>query len=147
MKVHRMTQLEAQNQNLLTRLRDRLAGADGGFTLLETLAVMVIVGLLAAITIPQISKWRENAYVTALKSDAHNLSLALEAEYVEDQAYPETAAVQLNTPGTALAASDLTTHVQVTAYTPEQDSFSFTLGSTKTGATVTFDSDSGGIQD
>ena len=44
--------------SLATRLRDLVTG-DSGFTLLETLAVMVIVGLLAAITVPQIAKWRE----------------------------------------------------------------------------------------
>lgn len=66
--------------SLATRIRDLVAG-DGGFTLLETLAVMVIVGLLAAITVPQIAKWREKAYITALKTDARNIANAIEASY------------------------------------------------------------------
>ena len=76
--------------SLVTRLRDLIAG-DSGFTLLETLAVMVIVGLLAAITVPQIAKWREKAYITALKTDARNVANAVEAFYVDDQAYPTQA--------------------------------------------------------
>ena len=76
--------------SLATRLRDLVAG-DSGFTLLETLAVMVIIGLLAAITVPQIAKWREKAYITALKTDARNVANAVEAFYVDDQAYPTQA--------------------------------------------------------
>ena len=49
---------------------------------------MVIVGLLAAITVPQIAKWREKAYITALKTDARNIGNAVEAFYVDDQDYP-----------------------------------------------------------
>ena len=76
--------------SVATRLRDLVAG-DSGFTLLETLAVMVIIGLLAAITVPQIAKWREKAYITSLKTDARNVANAIEAFYVDDQAYPTTA--------------------------------------------------------
>ena len=73
--------------SLVTRLRDLIAG-DSGFTLLETLAVMVIVGLLAAITVPQIAKWREKAYITSMKTDARNVASAVEVFYVEKQRYP-----------------------------------------------------------
>ena len=73
--------------SVATRLRDLVAG-DGGFTLLETLAVMVIIGLLAAITVPQIAKWREKAYITALKTDARNIANAIEASYVDNERYP-----------------------------------------------------------
>ena len=83
------TLIETRKPSLATRLRDLVAG-DNGFTLLETLAVMVIVGLLAAITVPQIAKWREKAYITSLKTDARNIGNAVEAFYVDDQKYPTT---------------------------------------------------------
>jgi prepilin-type N-terminal cleavage/methylation domain-containing protein len=71
-----------------SRLRD-LVTSDRGFTLLETLAVMVIVGLLAAITVPQVSKWRDKAYLTSVKTDARVVGLALEHQYLETGAYPD----------------------------------------------------------
>ena len=83
-----------------TRLRDLVAG-DSGFTLLETLAVMVIIGLLAAITVPQIAKWREKAYITSLKTDARNIANAIEVSYVDKQRYPTEAEY------TALVAADV----------------------------------------
>ena len=86
--------------SLVTRLRDLIAG-DSGFTLLETLAVMVIIGLLAAITVPQIAKWREKAYITALKTDARNIANAVEASYVDNERYPTAAEY------TALVAPDV----------------------------------------
>lgn len=48
----------------LTRCRNRLT-ADGGFTLIEVLAVMVIAGILGATATPVISGYRERAAVTA----------------------------------------------------------------------------------
>ena len=94
------TLTETRKPSLATRLRDLIAG-DSGFTLLETLAVMVIVGLLAAITVPQIAKWREKAYITALKTDARNIANAIEASYVDNERYPTRAEF------TALVASDV----------------------------------------
>ena len=88
-KVNTLTKT-VRKPSLATRIRDLIAG-DSGFTLLETLAVMVIIGLLAAITVPQIAKWREKAYITALKTDARNIANAVEAFYVDDQAYPTRA--------------------------------------------------------
>ena len=88
-RVNTLTET-VRKPSLATRFRDLVTG-DSGFTLLETLAVMVIIGLLAAITVPQIAKWREKAYITALKTDARNVANAIEAFYVDDQRYPTAA--------------------------------------------------------
>lgn len=73
----------------LTRLR-LLLSRDGGFGLMEVLATIVVVGLLAAIAVPQISKYREKSYVTAMESDLRSASNAMEAAALgnEDGAYP-----------------------------------------------------------
>ncbi|HEX7052144.1 MAG TPA: type II secretion system protein [Longimicrobiales bacterium] len=52
-----------------------------GFTLIELLIVVVIIGILAAIAIPKFSKTRERAYVSAMKSDLHNLATQQEIYY------------------------------------------------------------------
>jgi type IV pilus assembly protein PilA len=96
---------------------------------------MVIVGLLAAITVPQISKWREKAYITSMKTDARNVASAIEASYVDNQTYPATtSAVVGNT------TADLVTKLDVklsggntlTSYTGTGNTaFSFVITSDK----------------
>ena len=45
-----------------------------GFTLIELLIVVVIIGILCAITIPKFANSKENTYVTSMKSDLRNLA-------------------------------------------------------------------------
>ena len=50
------------------RRRDR-----AGFTLIEMLIVIILLGILAAIIIPQVSVTTEDAKVSAVKSDLSSL--------------------------------------------------------------------------
>lgn len=59
-----------------------------GFTLIELMIVIAIIGILAAVAIPQFSKYRARAYNSASLSDARNLRTDLEGYYSEWQAYP-----------------------------------------------------------
>ena len=45
-----------------------------GFTLIELLIVVVIIGILCAITIPRFATAKESTYVTTMKSDLRNLA-------------------------------------------------------------------------
>ncbi len=58
-----------------------------GFTLIELLIVVVIIGILAAIAIPQFSSTKEKAYDATAKSDLRNLMTAQEAHFADFQQY------------------------------------------------------------
>ncbi|UFS69710.1 prepilin-type N-terminal cleavage/methylation domain-containing protein [Geomonas sp. RF6] len=60
-----------------------------GFTLIELLIVVAIIGILAAIAIPQFSAYRQKAYNSAALSDLKNSKTALESYYADNQHYPE----------------------------------------------------------
>jgi type IV pilus assembly protein PilA len=59
-----------------------------GFTLIELLVVVAIIGILAAIAIPQFAKYRQNAYNSAAQSDLRNAKTALESYFADKQEYP-----------------------------------------------------------
>ena len=58
-----------------------------GFTLIELLIVVVIIGILAAIAIPQVSSTKEKAFDAAAKSDLRNMMTAQEAYFSDNQLY------------------------------------------------------------
>ncbi len=65
-----------------------------GFTLIELLIVVAIIGILAAIAIPQFSAYREKAYNAAANSDLKNLKTGFEAYNSDNQAYPTVVVAQ-----------------------------------------------------
>ncbi len=61
-----------------------------GFTLIELLVVVAIVGILAAIAIPQFQRYRERAFDARAQSDLRNLMTAQEAYFVDNESYTST---------------------------------------------------------
>lgn len=69
---------------MLTQIRNKK-----GFTLIELLIVVAIIGILAAVAIPQFSSYREKAYNSSAQSDLKNIKTGMEAYLADNQEYPE----------------------------------------------------------
>jgi type IV pilus assembly protein PilA len=71
---------------------------DEGFTLIELMIVLAIIGILAAIAIPQLSVHRTKSYNTAAVSDLKNAAIAQEAYYVDNRLYTNSITSLTTTP-------------------------------------------------
>ena len=58
-----------------------------GFTLIELLIVVAIIGILAAVAIPQFSSYRQKGFNAAAVADIKNAKTAQEALFADNQSY------------------------------------------------------------
>jgi general secretion pathway protein G len=63
-----------------------------GFTLLETMIVLAIIGVLTAIAIPNFLNYRENARIAAAVGDISQIAQKVLDFYDENKSFPETLA-------------------------------------------------------
>jgi prepilin-type N-terminal cleavage/methylation domain-containing protein len=59
-----------------------------GFTLIELLIVVAIIAILAAIAVPNFLEAQVRAKVSRVKSDLRSIATALEAYFIDNNAYP-----------------------------------------------------------
>ena len=87
-----------------------------GFTLIELLVVVAIIGILAAIAIPQFAAYRQRGYRSQLVADVRNAATGMEAYFVDFQTYAAAACTDL--PGfTKSALSTVTCTGNTTNFT------------------------------
>lgn len=108
-----------------------------GFTLIELLVVVAIIGILAAIAIPQFSAYRAQGFNARASSDLRNLATAEEAYFAANAAYTSNLA-QLTgfkqSPGVNINVS------------PAGTTFTAVASHTSGDKTFNWDSANGGLQ-
>ena len=78
-----MTDLTRATRPSLTATRSRR-----GFTLIELMVVLVIIGVLAALIVPNVLDRASEARVTAARTDVNNLMQALKLYKLDNQRFP-----------------------------------------------------------
>lgn len=118
---------------------------ENGFTLIELLVVVAIIGVLAAIAIPQFSAYRQRAFDARAKSDIVALATAQEAYFVDSEVYKACASAA--NCKTTLPGFVFSNGVTVAATVPAATYFTATSNHTKgRGVTFTWNSANGGLQ-
>ncbi len=72
------------------QLRAKISRGERGFTLVELLIVVAIIGILAAIAIPQFAAYRTRSYNAAATSDLRNVRTTQESFFADNSSYAPT---------------------------------------------------------
>jgi prepilin-type N-terminal cleavage/methylation domain-containing protein len=75
-----------------------------GFSLIELLVVITIIGILTALFITNMVGVRERARDARVKADLNELKTALRLYYNDAQEYPDTGSVNVPAPGTTFSS-------------------------------------------
>jgi type IV pilus assembly protein PilA len=117
---------------LSERRAGRCAGRrDEGFSLIELLVVMIIIGILAAIAIHIYLSQKQRSYDAQAKEDMHNAEIAEESYNTDFQTY--AASPTSTTPPALLGAQGF----KMSSKTQDITVYNYPIGATSGGSTTT----------
>jgi len=121
-----------------------------GFTIVELLVVFAIVGILAAVAVPQYSAYRETAYTRAAQSDLRNVAAAESVYFAKNGTYvdvttcgestPDSRCTIENLPGLTTLSKGVSLSVSAT-----QDGFIATARHARSSKVCRWDTGKGGL--